>query len=377
MAAFKFPKAQAGVFDFILATAIFALFLLFLAPLTNDFYSEMQERADTRALQSAAVSASNLLLLSAGSPQDWNESNVSSIGLASESRVINASKFEALIRTNYSIAKVFLGIGARNLWINASDAFGGPAFTGIASSPAALYTSGGEFMLKSVNGTGLMWDFYWPFNSTRDFGDSRNAYKINGQASCLNALFANRTSYDTILIETNTASLPQLNTSLMTSFVSSGGILLVEGPSQSGELLLKPFNVSSETVAAGGTAMVVGGSGVLSAPSGSNASFSQDAVVLKSDSNVSLSFILRDNANASRAFAAYFPFGLGRVYYFASLNASLNGSALGGLLNLTRARLSYGSPPSNASTIALVRRLAALGKEPGRRVINLDVEVWK
>ncbi len=124
-------RAQRGLFstDFAIGLVLFMVVLVMVLPLWDDIRFQTLSDSEQRFLQTRALSVSDILLRSPGSPGDWNESNVLSIGLANEEHVLNISKVHSLfnlLNSDYDRAKSLLGIPAYQLNISLTDATHSP-----------------------------------------------------------------------------------------------------------------------------------------------------------------------------------------------------------------------------------------------------------
>ncbi|MFH0971074.1 MAG: hypothetical protein V1835_00755 [Candidatus Micrarchaeota archaeon] len=104
--------------DFLIAITIFIVILLLLSPMWDSLNRQVFGREVTRSMQTAAIGAGDILLRTRGSPETWNTTNVKSIGLAENLRMLNITKckyFFQLLSSNYSDVKFMLGAGAYQL----------------------------------------------------------------------------------------------------------------------------------------------------------------------------------------------------------------------------------------------------------------------
>lgn len=128
--------------DFIAAMAIFIVAMIIISPLWGSINRQTENQETTRAMQSAALTATDILLRTGGYPENWNTTNVRSIGLAQEERIINATKAKYLFQlfiTNYTDVKYMLGAGAFQMGTEISDKNGLPIiFEGVNFTNSSL-----------------------------------------------------------------------------------------------------------------------------------------------------------------------------------------------------------------------------------------------
>lgn len=120
------PRLRKGLFstDFAIGLTIFLIVLSLALPLWDQVRAQTLATVEQREMQARALQVSDILLQSAGSPSDWNEATVQSIGLADEPHVLNASKVGAffnLLNGRYDAAKSLLGIPAYELNFSVLD----------------------------------------------------------------------------------------------------------------------------------------------------------------------------------------------------------------------------------------------------------------
>ncbi|RMD67315.1 hypothetical protein D6817_01900 [Candidatus Pacearchaeota archaeon] len=133
----KQKKAQVWSFDLIVASIIFLSVILFFYLLTinlqTDTFSEQK-----KLQREANALADNLL--SSGTPQNWNETNVVKIGIADDGK-LNKTKllaFKNLAESDYTRTKSLLGI-SDNYYINFTQPINANGFSidTIGSVPSA------------------------------------------------------------------------------------------------------------------------------------------------------------------------------------------------------------------------------------------------
>jgi hypothetical protein len=153
--------------EIILALSLFLVaMLVFVLAWNYISFSYSSEQAD-RQMQSSLIGVSDSLVLSPGSPADWEYSsgaNASSFGLASSRNVLSAAKLSALQSlnaTDYDNVRERMGAGKFDLYVEASNPggpvlynFGHPADLSSSSVSAVvsqrLATLGGSVVVLKV-----------------------------------------------------------------------------------------------------------------------------------------------------------------------------------------------------------------------------------
>ncbi|MFH0970978.1 MAG: hypothetical protein ABIG96_01770 [Candidatus Micrarchaeota archaeon] len=121
--------------DFVVGLAIFLVILLIVSPMWSSVTTQVENSEAERRLQIAGIEVSETLLRTKGFPEDWNSTSVISIGLAGETRVLNATKakyFFQFMESNYTDAKFMLGAGAYDMRVEIANNTGLPViFEGV------------------------------------------------------------------------------------------------------------------------------------------------------------------------------------------------------------------------------------------------------
>ncbi|MEK6954572.1 MAG: hypothetical protein AABX01_06175 [Candidatus Micrarchaeota archaeon] len=118
--------------DFIVGLVIFIAALLIISPMWGSLNLQVDNQERTRDMQASALSATDTLIRTKGSPENWNNTFVKSIGLVEgEERILSANKsryFFLYMISNYSDAKFRLGAGAYQLGAEMRDRNGNVVF---------------------------------------------------------------------------------------------------------------------------------------------------------------------------------------------------------------------------------------------------------
>lgn len=103
-------KAQFFSTDFFLSFVIFLLLFAGFYFAWNYSNNLISDSYNTRSMETRGVQASDVLIRTKGIPENWNSSNVVSIGIANSENVINKTLTLRLSTINYNISKALLGI---------------------------------------------------------------------------------------------------------------------------------------------------------------------------------------------------------------------------------------------------------------------------
>ncbi len=115
--------------DFIAALAIFIAALLIISPLWGSMNNQVTNLERSRNMQVSAMSASDILIRTTGSPENWDVNTVKSLGLANGQRILNATKcgyFFQFLASNYSEGKFMVGAGEFEMVAQITDKMGMP-----------------------------------------------------------------------------------------------------------------------------------------------------------------------------------------------------------------------------------------------------------
>ncbi len=120
-------RGQGFSSEFLLAYLIFSLVLIFAFYLWNTTTAAIIESKNRYEIEERAVDSAEKLLRTRGIPADWSLSDVESIGLVDESRILNPGKvlnFVILMNSsnqNYENNRWLLGIGKYDFYFNLTD----------------------------------------------------------------------------------------------------------------------------------------------------------------------------------------------------------------------------------------------------------------
>jgi len=378
-------RGQAYSIDFIFSAVMFSLVLLVLLPLWSTLDVQLRDAESRKEMQISTVAIADLLTRSTGSPANWSNSTVFSIGLANRAHELNTTKFLRLKDVTYVDAKSLLGIAAYNISINITQSNGYLATSGVAHSPVAYYSASTHEMQQLIDDSGLDWDYYWGHDmpgTEPDHGDSKNFFD-GSEAAMMNAMLFNATAnnaYRTIIIEQPGLARAAANTSAMTQFVEDGGRLIFEGQGNGGEILIEelgatPYNGLDEV------GLVNTSDWFFSAPLGLAVNFQSSAwSFYQGENDESITIEVTDSSNLSRGLVANWNFGNGRVDYITDINGTVGGDPLTEHFAIGGERLEYGILPTNESDdIFVASRPAVLltDGDEGRRLVSMELLVWR
>lgn len=83
--------------------------------------SEAHRSSIVMDMEETALDLSDGLVRFPGQPDDWNQGNVVSIGLADSENTISSSKMDSLGSMDYDMAKEIMGAGSYNFYLELSD----------------------------------------------------------------------------------------------------------------------------------------------------------------------------------------------------------------------------------------------------------------
>jgi hypothetical protein len=114
-------KSQIFSADMNVSLFLFITFTLFSIFLFNYSSTEIDDYISMRDMQNLAVLSTDSIIRSPGFPNDWNHTNVRSLGLADEENVINYSKMMELSQVDYFLAKTLLTQRIYEFYINITE----------------------------------------------------------------------------------------------------------------------------------------------------------------------------------------------------------------------------------------------------------------
>jgi len=169
-------RAQFFAVDIVTGMAFVLLLIFIYAAVAGNFDSAINQREESMAISEAAGAALNQLVLTAGSPSDWDELNfseqtMSSIGIASDANVLDPGKLGAFLQAissdaNRSIAADMLGLrrpgydfgfGVAFLNGTAIGSFGAPPSNATATSERSAFAVMGN---ETVSVKIIVWKKY-------------------------------------------------------------------------------------------------------------------------------------------------------------------------------------------------------------------------
>lgn len=108
----KAKKGQINSIDLVVAMLIFVVIILFLIQIWGVELKSADTGAEFNALQSKALSLSDMLVKSGGVPARWERANQTpdSFGLVQEPNVLDVNKLNKFFNMNYSDIKYVMGM---------------------------------------------------------------------------------------------------------------------------------------------------------------------------------------------------------------------------------------------------------------------------
>ena len=110
MSVLKKSKGQLITSDFVLATIILIIIIQASMSFWNRNVVALDARDERNEIENLALSVADLLIKNPGIPEDWNSSNVVSIGLAEETNVLDYERVLNFTSLSKDKAKELLGI---------------------------------------------------------------------------------------------------------------------------------------------------------------------------------------------------------------------------------------------------------------------------
>lgn len=116
-------KGQMFTGDLAVATMLFIATLTLVFLLWDNITEKINSAEQYKEMDTLATDITEQMLRTPGSPIDWNETNVYSIGLADEDRVLNESKLLAFVgmyntTVRYRDNQFFMNLGPYDFFIN-------------------------------------------------------------------------------------------------------------------------------------------------------------------------------------------------------------------------------------------------------------------
>jgi hypothetical protein len=110
------PKGQAWSFDFMASVTIFFLILVVLFFVWEYAAFQNADQMIFNDMQDRAMTTVDTIIRVKGYPEDWNESSVEVLGLASDENILNESKILMFVGMDYPEAQRLLGISDYNFY---------------------------------------------------------------------------------------------------------------------------------------------------------------------------------------------------------------------------------------------------------------------
>ncbi|MEM2955004.1 MAG: hypothetical protein QW625_03600 [Candidatus Nanoarchaeia archaeon] len=123
MKIFNYSKGQVWSLDFITSLIIFLFAFLVVFFIFSYLNAQSAQQAFFNDIESLSLSISDILVRTKGIPEDWNETNVIAIGLASEENALNETKisyFFSMANSDYERTKAIL-TGGYDFYFSLTD----------------------------------------------------------------------------------------------------------------------------------------------------------------------------------------------------------------------------------------------------------------
>ena len=146
-----------GVFsiDFFLATIVFLVLLVAFVSMWTNQSSSLVSRTTQSKLEQSVSSFSDSLMITTGSPVEWNASTYYALGLVSKPSVLSQEKISEFVLVDYEDSKNLIGF---DYFVNASLQNGSIVFTkgvvlnGTAVASNRIGVLNGEIVFVRVTG---------------------------------------------------------------------------------------------------------------------------------------------------------------------------------------------------------------------------------
>ncbi|MFH1447834.1 MAG: hypothetical protein ABIG39_03135 [Candidatus Micrarchaeota archaeon] len=395
-------RAQLLTMDFILSIAIFVSVLITVISIWHNVDIQIKDLENRRDMQLISIAVSDSLIRSPGNPEDWNETNVQSIGLALEERVLSLDKIYRLMELGYDAAKSRMRLGmlsyqapekTHEFYLFFSDKEGYNLTGGIAKSPVAYYSRDPSRtrLLYELNESDLAWDLYWG-NTQANLPENPSRYSFgyfsnNVQPEvAFNRMVENQSLYRTILIENLDPvgfDNSDLNISGLQEFVSRGGILLVVGQGPPGANIIdENFSAVGEYNAGNWD------EGNASDPwyimphtsEGEEVEFEDRRWVFRAG-EIDLRIIVSMKDDPDACMVCFWNYDLGRVYYFEDLDGSteaglpLINSTVEDAFAIVGEPLKFGLSIWRPSQVVIIKRTVLIDGID-RELASMNLRVW-
>lgn len=346
-------KGQIISGEFIVSMAIFLFVIAIIVPLFNRISSDFEERQFIEDVKTRLFFTSDAILKTTGVPDDWNSTNVRSIGFANSDGRINKTKIKKFLSLDNVSARSLLGLEGYefdiSFYVNSY-----PMMTGIAVSPVTYFYVNDNGLFSSINNSGLTWDLYYAGSGSVPQNDARNVYTGTKQ-TLFNEMVGNSTKYRTVIIENPELTQEEVNINALKNFVSTGGILIYEGNAQ---LISTGFSMRSSTDP--GRNGILKDNDFIEAPYGSVVNFTNSAWYFYRSSADSHLYVIAEHETISNAaFIGNWNHGIGRIYYITDIEGTVNGVELRKVINLVGKKAEYLS--GNMSSAITASRPLVLG----------------
>ncbi|MBI4020336.1 MAG: hypothetical protein HY367_03305 [Candidatus Aenigmarchaeota archaeon] len=103
-------KAQVWSIDFVVSVIVFFIAVSLTVFAWDYSISQNQAQASFSNAESITLSVTDALIRTKGIPEDWDDSNVRSVGLASAENIVDQEKVEEFLDLDYNTSKERLGI---------------------------------------------------------------------------------------------------------------------------------------------------------------------------------------------------------------------------------------------------------------------------
>jgi hypothetical protein len=223
-------RGQAFSVDFVAALFIFLLAVTVLFARWIRTVAEIEQTRRLNELVDLAYSASHVWFRP-GVPERWSPSNIVSLGLQNDHQ-LNQTKIRSLWQLGYERVRELLGLATYEFYFELTDVNGSVTMVGgIVNPPVAYFASEDpqDIVIRDMlNGSGIVWDFYWAGTGSPPPTDARYVY-TGKRVALFRQMIANLSGYGTVITEdphVRYADLTVEDRKRFATFVNGGGIYL-------------------------------------------------------------------------------------------------------------------------------------------------------
>ena len=379
-------KGQIFTIDFMISIAIFIIVLITIISTWYFIDTHIKEVESRRDMHSVSLSVSDALVRSSGHPQDWNSTNVQSVGLAKEEYVLDLRKVMSLMNMDYDTARSVMRLGNYHISIYLTDLNGYNVSTGVLRSPVAYFCNQQRNIVSQLDSSGLIWDTYQADGPDESAHSQRyyyraGAYGFTKPEQMFNFTVLNLSNYKTLILEEPNVKNTSINLTGVQDFLKNGGVLLVKSQQPAGYNVIDyGFLMHSEGPAGPFSGNVTSLDLTLV-----NATVNETVVFSSSTwryyqaaGDSPLTNVVSDSVDRAKCLMCYWNYDRGRIYYVEDFTGTVGGgpTTLSERLNLIGWQMKFGVPPATTIDVIAINRVAVL-EGIFRQPVAVHILVWR